>query len=43
MEGAVISVERYGASAPGSEVMERFGFTPENIACAAKAMMSRKS
>ncbi|NOX45313.1 MAG: transketolase [Caldiserica bacterium] len=40
-EGAVISVERYGASAPGSEVMERFGFTPGNIARVAKEVMAR--
>ncbi len=41
IEGAVISVERYGASAPGSEVMERFGFTSGNIARVAKETMAR--
>jgi transketolase len=31
LNGAVISVDRFGASAPGSEVMKRYGFTVENV------------
>jgi len=27
-----VSIERFGASAPGAEVLERFGFTPQNVA-----------
>jgi transketolase len=27
-----VSIERFGASAPGTEVLERFGFTPEHVA-----------
>jgi transketolase len=27
-----VSIERFGASAPGTEVLERLGFTPENVA-----------
>jgi transketolase len=27
-----VSIERFGASAPGAEVLERLGFTPENVA-----------
>jgi transketolase len=27
-----VSIERFGASAPGSEVLEKFGFTPSNVA-----------
>jgi transketolase len=29
--GAVIGITRFGASAPGGTVMERFGFTPDNV------------
>jgi len=29
--GAVIGIDRFGASAPGGEVMKRFGFTVENV------------
>lgn len=36
--GAVVSVERFGESAPGAEVMERFGFTPEGIARVAREL-----
>jgi transketolase len=27
-----VSIERFGASAPGTEVLERFGFTPRHVA-----------
>jgi transketolase len=27
-----VSIERFGASAPGAEVLERFGFTPQHVA-----------
>jgi transketolase len=30
--GAVIGIDRFGASAPGGEVLARFGFTDENVA-----------
>ena len=30
--GVVIGMERFGASAPGNVLMEKFGFTPENVA-----------
>jgi len=30
--GAVIGLDRFGASAPGKTIMEKFGFTPENVA-----------
>jgi transketolase len=29
---AMVSVDRFGASAPGGEVLERYGFTPANVA-----------
>ena len=31
-EGAIIGLDRYGASAPGEEIMRRFGFTAERVA-----------
>ncbi|WP_457625946.1 transketolase [Persephonella sp.] len=38
-KGIVIGMERFGASAPGGELMERFGFTPENVAQKAKKLL----
>ena len=37
--GVVIGMEGFGASAPGGELMERFGFTPENVAQKAKKLL----
>ena len=34
-EGTVIGIDRYGASAPGEEVLAKFGFTAEKVAEAA--------
>ncbi len=34
--GEVIGIDRFGASAPGGKLMEAFGFTPENVAEAAR-------
>ena len=31
MNGKVIGIDRYGASAPGGTVLKEFGFSPENI------------
>lgn len=38
-KGIVIGMEGFGASAPGNELMERFGFTPENVAQKAKKLL----
>ncbi len=38
-KGIVIGMEGFGASAPGNELMERFGFTPENVAQKAKNLL----
>ena len=38
-EGDVIGVDRFGASAPGGLVMEKFGFTVENVVNKAKASL----
>ena len=34
-----VSIERFGASAPGAEVLERLGFTPENVAKVAEDLL----
>jgi len=38
-EGAVLGVDRFGASAPGSRVLEELGFTAANIAARARALV----
>lgn len=38
-EGAVLGIERFGASAPGEVVMEKMGFTVDNILKLAKKML----
>ncbi|HEX5421144.1 MAG TPA: transketolase [Gammaproteobacteria bacterium] len=40
--GDVISVERFGASAPGTTVLEKFGFTPDNVAARARSLLERR-
>jgi transketolase len=39
--GDSLAVDRFGASAPGQEVLERYGFTPENVAAKAQALLER--
>jgi len=38
-DGAIISVDRYGASAPGDVVMKEFGFTTDRVVHAAQALV----
>jgi transketolase len=38
-EGDIVSIDRFGASAPGSTLMEQFGFTVENVVAKAKAVL----
>jgi transketolase len=38
-EGATISIDRFGASAPGEVVLEKFGYTVENVVAKAKALL----
>jgi transketolase len=40
-DGTMIGVDRYGASAPGAEVLKHYGFTVENVTCAALRLMGR--
>jgi transketolase len=39
--GAVIGMETFGASAPASQLFKHFGFTPERVAEAARAVSER--
>jgi transketolase len=40
--GHVLGVDRFGASAPGSEVMERYGFTVDNVCALARGLIGNK-
>jgi transketolase len=40
-EGIVIGVDRFGASAPGPEVLEHLGFTAEHVTAAALRVLGR--
>ncbi|OQY52001.1 MAG: transketolase [Desulfobacteraceae bacterium 4572_88] len=40
-KGAVIGMTSFGVSAPGSVVLEKFGFTPENVVEKAMALLGR--
>lgn len=39
-DGASVSIEHFGASAGGSKLFEEFGFTPEHVVEAAKAVLA---
>jgi transketolase len=39
--GASVAIDRYGASAPGDEVLKHLGFTAENVAARAAALLER--
>jgi transketolase len=40
--GAAMGIDHFGASAAGKVLLEKFGFTPENIMNKAKALLNRK-
>jgi len=40
-DGDVLGLDRFGASAPGATVLEKLGFTAENIAARARALLER--
>jgi transketolase len=42
LEGAIIGVNRFGASAPGEIVMRELGFTPEHVVEIAKSVLAGK-
>lgn len=39
LDGAIIGLNRFGASAPGEIVMRELGFTPEHVVEAAKSLI----
>jgi transketolase len=41
-DGDVLGLDRFGASAPGSKVLEELGFSVENIAARAAALLERR-
>lgn len=43
MEGAIIGMEGFGASATGDELFERFGFTIENVIKTARKLLSAQN
>ncbi len=38
-QGDVLGIDRFGASAPGARVLEELGFSVENIAARARALL----
>ena len=38
-QGKIIGINTFGASAPGGTVLEKFGFTAENVASQAEALV----
>jgi transketolase len=40
-EGDSISIEHFGASAPGATVLEKFGYTVDNVVARARALVTR--
>ncbi|GGF10323.1 transketolase [Halobacillus andaensis] len=40
LDGAVIGIDRFGASAPGNTIIEKFGFTVDNVVKHAENLMS---
>ena len=41
-EGLSFGIDRYGASAPGNLLMEKFGFTPETVVALVKKLVSEE-
>jgi transketolase len=39
LEGAVVGIDRFGESAPAGDLFKHFGFTPENVAKAARSVV----
>ena len=41
LEGEIVALDRFGASAPYNVLAEKFGFTAEAVAARAKALLER--
>ena len=42
MDGVAVGIDHFGASAPGKILLEKFGFTPENILSKVKTLLAGK-
>ena len=42
-EGDILSIDEFGSSAPGPVMMEKYGFTPENVVERAKRLVKKRS
>jgi transketolase len=42
LDGIMIGIDRFGASAPAAELMKNFGFTAENICAAALRLVAKR-
>jgi len=43
LDGDVVGLDRFGASAPGTTVLEKLGFTVENIAARGRALLEKEA
>ena len=41
LDGELLTIDRFGASAPGNKVMEEYGFTVTNVIQKVKAMLKK--
>jgi transketolase len=41
LDGSVLGIDRFGASAPGGVLLDKFGFTVDNVVKQAKALLNR--
>jgi transketolase len=41
LDGDVLAIDRFGASAPGETIIEKFGFTTENVVAKVKALVNK--
>lgn len=41
--GRVLAIDKFGASAPGPNLLERYGFTPEHVSALTIALLARES
>jgi transketolase len=42
-DGAIVAMEKFGASGNGNEVMKQYGFTPENVAAVVQSVLAKKA
>ena len=41
LDGHIVGMKKFGASAPLKELQQKFGFTPDQVVAAAKAQVER--